>query len=450
MKFNLAIAGAVLPSIAMGFPQMMGGSREDMIKMLEKRAAEEQLAKREPQVLSTVTGLLSTVVNDVRGLLEGSVAEGVLNPSDKRPEPGYTFQAPGPNDSRGPCPGLNLLANYGYLPRNGYVNYGQVLEATARGFNMGTDLATVLAVFAILADGDLVTESWYLGAGPNNVGGLNRHSTVEADISPHREDYYTGCGNNHAVSSRLVKQSVALAAAGSKQYDMALMAQQYAKNADFSKQYNPYLYAFPFPQIVSLGAFAFYPNFFSNGTYGSGGVPNYESISSIVGWQLDESTGEFEYVPEQWPENWYRRSTPYGAVEALTDAYTEIYPSNIVVPRASTLLTPNFNATTLLCDIYQGIQSITPLILSGTEKDVATAVSWALGKLTPILGSGALGCPSSDLSPEAPDILFPSASATGGPINSPSAQATNAGNNVYSKVYFASAPTVPACSAGAP
>ncbi|KAH0156457.1 hypothetical protein KCU82_g10297, partial [Aureobasidium melanogenum] len=177
MKFNLAIAGAVLPSIAMGFPQMMGGSREDMIKMLEKRAAEEQLAKREPQVLSTVTGLLSTVVNDVRGLLEGSVAEGVLNPSDKRPEPGYTFQAPGPNDSRGPCPGLNLLANYGYLPRNGYVNYGQVLEATARGFNMGTDLATVLAVFAILADGDLVTESWYLGAGPNNVGGLNRHST---------------------------------------------------------------------------------------------------------------------------------------------------------------------------------------------------------------------------------------------------------------------------------
>lgn len=69
MKFNLAIAGAVLPSIALGFPQMMGGSKEDMIKMLEKRAAEEQLAKREPQLLSGVTSLLSTVLNDVRGLL---------------------------------------------------------------------------------------------------------------------------------------------------------------------------------------------------------------------------------------------------------------------------------------------------------------------------------------------------------------------------------------------
>ncbi|KAG9855841.1 hypothetical protein KCU98_g1703, partial [Aureobasidium melanogenum] len=449
MKFNLAIAGAVLPSIVMGFPQMMGGSKEDMIKMLEKRAVEEQLAKRDPSLVSDVTGLLSTVVSDVKGLL-GSVAGGILNPSDKRPEPGYTFQAPGPNDSRGPCPGLNLLANYGYLPRNGYVSYSQVLDATARGFNMGTDLATVLAVFAFLTDGDLVTESWYLGAGPNNVGGLNRHSTVEADISPHREDYYTGCGNNHAVSSRLVKQSVAIAAAGSGKYDMATMAQQYAKNADFSKQYNPYLYAFPFPQIVSLGAFAFYPNFFSNGTYGSGGVPNYESVSSIVGWQLNETTGDFEYVPEKWPENWYRRSTPYGAVEALTDAYTEIYPSNIVVPGASTLLTPNFNATTLLCDIYQGINSITPLTLGGTEEDVASAISWALGKLTPILGSGALGCPSDTLSPNEPDILFPSVSATGGPINSPSAQATNAGNNVYNKVYFATAPTAPACSAGAP
>lgn len=69
MKFNLAIAGAVLPSIAMGFPQMMGGSKEDMLKMLKERAAEEELAKREPQVLSGVTSLLSTVTNDVRGLL---------------------------------------------------------------------------------------------------------------------------------------------------------------------------------------------------------------------------------------------------------------------------------------------------------------------------------------------------------------------------------------------
>ncbi|KAI5242718.1 hypothetical protein E4T43_04629 [Aureobasidium subglaciale] len=446
MKFNLAIAGAVLPSLALGFPQMMGGTKQDMVNMLKEKAVEEEMAKRDPQLLNVVGGLLGTIVSDVNGLL-GSVAQGLLNPNDKRPEPGYTFQAPGPNDSRGPCPGLNLLANYGYLPRNGYVNFGQVLEATARGFNMGTDLAAVLAVFSVLADGDLVTESFYLGAGPNNVGGLNRHSTAEADVSPHREDYYTGCGDNHHVSSRLVQQGVQIIKAGSGQYDMAAMAQQYAKNADFSKKYNPFLYAFPFPQIVSLGAFAFYPQFFSNGTYGLGGVPNYESVSSIVGFELDKSTGNFKYVPEKWPTNWYRRSYPYGAVQALADAFLQIYPSNIIVPGVSQLGTPNFNVTNILCDVFQGIRSITPLVIAGTEKDAAVAADWAINKLVPYLGVGALGCSLDTLSPDQGDILFPSATRTGGPINSPSAQAKRAGNNVYNKVYFKTAPTTPACNA---
>jgi hypothetical protein len=31
----------------------------------------------------------------------------------------YKYQAPGPNDSRSPCPALNALANHGYLPRDG-------------------------------------------------------------------------------------------------------------------------------------------------------------------------------------------------------------------------------------------------------------------------------------------------------------------------------------------
>ena len=32
----------------------------------------------------------------------------------------HAWQAPGPNDARGPCPGLNALANHGYLPRDGF------------------------------------------------------------------------------------------------------------------------------------------------------------------------------------------------------------------------------------------------------------------------------------------------------------------------------------------
>ena len=181
-------------------------------------------------------------------------------------------------------------ANTGYLPRNGTVNYGQVVEATARGFNMGTDLASLLATFAVITDGDLVTESWKLGEGTNGLGGLNRHSTVEADVSPNREDYYNGCGDNHHLSSRIFKQNVdVVAKSSSKQFDLDNMGDHFSLSASFSKNYNPYLYYFPFPSIVSFAAFAFYPQFFSNGTYGFGGVANYESISSIIG---------AEYSPE--------------------------------------------------------------------------------------------------------------------------------------------------------
>ena len=42
----------------------------------------------------------------------------------------HQFIAPGPDDARGPCPGLNALANHGYLPRNGRANVVQFIQAT--------------------------------------------------------------------------------------------------------------------------------------------------------------------------------------------------------------------------------------------------------------------------------------------------------------------------------
>jgi hypothetical protein len=441
MKFTQAITLA-LPALAAAYPGMISGASsraelEDLIRAEIKR-------EPEPQLGNPVGTLIGSLGDAVSGLLN-SVGNAIVVKSNLRPEPGYTFQAPGPGDSRGPCPGLNLLANYGYLPRNGYVNFGQVLAATSRGFNMGTDLATVLATFAVLGDGDLASLSFYLGAGKNGVGGLNRHSTVEADVSPSREDYYNGCGDNHHLSSRLVKQMVTFASKDpNKQFSMNVMGQHYGQSASFSKTYNPFLYYFPFPQIVSLGAFAFYPQFFSNGTYGAGGVPNYKSIMSIIGAEYDQSSGEFKYVPEKWPENWYRRATPYGAVQALTDAFLQIYPRNIIVPGVAQVGTPNLSVQTVLCDIYQGINSITPLALGRTEEDTAKAISWALSVLDPVLGGTALGCPDSTISP---NWLYPNATAAGGPANPPKVPSdSNTGDNVYNKIYFRTPPTSPQCS----
>lgn len=306
---------------------------------------------------------------------------------------------------------------------------------------MGADLATVLVVFAVLADGDIPTESWYLGSGPGSVGGLNRHSTVEADVSPNREDFYNGCGDNHHLSSRMFTQNVGFAASSlTKDFGLETMTRQYSANAAFSKNYNPYLYYFPFPSIVSFVAFAFYPQYFSNGTYGLGGVANYESISSIIGAKLN-GEGHYEYVPERWPENWYRRSFEYGAVQALADGIP-IYLSNPIVMGVGQVGTPNLTPTTVLCDLYQGINSIVPLFISGTEEEIANAATWAISMLDGAFDFTTLGCPSSVLSPN----LFSNASMEGGALNPPPSIVSNAANNVYNKVYFTATPTAPLCN----
>lgn len=42
----------------------------------------------------------------------------------------HKWVAPGPNDIRGPCPGLNALANHGYFPHNGVVPLITAAKAT--------------------------------------------------------------------------------------------------------------------------------------------------------------------------------------------------------------------------------------------------------------------------------------------------------------------------------
>lgn len=45
----------------------------------------------------------------------------------------HAWKAPGKTDQRGPCPGLNALANHGYLPHNGIGTLDQFIGATMKG-----------------------------------------------------------------------------------------------------------------------------------------------------------------------------------------------------------------------------------------------------------------------------------------------------------------------------
>ncbi|KAI9711967.1 MAG: hypothetical protein M1828_001766 [Chrysothrix sp. TS-e1954] len=103
-------------------------------------------------------------------------------------DPRFTnWQAPGPNDVRSPCPGLNTLANHGFIPHNGKNNTLPVLiEGLKAGMNMGVDFSTAIGGGGILSS-------------PNPLGGafdlndLDEHNfPIEHDGSLSRQDAYFG------------------------------------------------------------------------------------------------------------------------------------------------------------------------------------------------------------------------------------------------------------------
>ncbi|KIK65154.1 hypothetical protein GYMLUDRAFT_71040 [Collybiopsis luxurians FD-317 M1] len=97
----------------------------------------------------------------------------------------HQWEAPGPNDSRGPCPGLNTLANHAFLPRNGSnITVPVVLKAINDGFNFKP--INIMRVAAKL--GLLTTD-----AEDNfSLSELALHGTLEHDVSLSRNDFALG------------------------------------------------------------------------------------------------------------------------------------------------------------------------------------------------------------------------------------------------------------------
>lgn len=120
------------------------------------------------------------------------------------------FVAPGPNDARGPCPGLNAMANHGYIPHSGVATIQQFINGTYQVFGMGLDLGAFLAVYGAVYDGDLT--AWSIGgpnlalpAGPGGLtapptGLIGSHNKYETDASPTMPDLYQ-YGNNYKMVS---------------------------------------------------------------------------------------------------------------------------------------------------------------------------------------------------------------------------------------------------------
>ncbi|KAF4996556.1 hypothetical protein FGRMN_4440 [Fusarium graminum] len=93
--------------------------------------------------------------------------------------------APGADASRGPCPGLNTLANHGYLPRDGKnINLEILAEGMLNGYNIEKMDAVILYTQAIR------TSPKYPLARSFDLADLGRHNILEHDISISRSDAY--------------------------------------------------------------------------------------------------------------------------------------------------------------------------------------------------------------------------------------------------------------------
>ncbi|KAG8922363.1 hypothetical protein FRC00_007523 [Tulasnella sp. 408] len=122
----------------------------------------------------------------------------------KKGDPGFDglwpqYCAPREGDSRSPCPGLNVLANHGILPRNGrHITYKEMSQAIQKAFNLSPTLGDQLTSSALLVD---------QGRGWIDLGDLNALGVIQHDASLTRHDI-AFVPDQGAPDSYLVKRFV--------------------------------------------------------------------------------------------------------------------------------------------------------------------------------------------------------------------------------------------------
>jgi hypothetical protein len=137
MRFVQAALVAALVQSSLAFPGM-----------LKKRAAALYTAPY------TYTG--------AKNGIPGSGVGGIQVPATG--DKAHAYTAPGSTDIRGPCPGLNAAANHNFLSHDGITTFDELVDAQQNLYNVGYDLAVVLATLGVALDGDIVTGKLSIGS----------------------------------------------------------------------------------------------------------------------------------------------------------------------------------------------------------------------------------------------------------------------------------------------
>lgn len=260
-------------------------------------------------------------------------------------------------DQRGPCPGLNALANHNYLPHNGVAAWTDIFNQTVTGsclafhllslpfkslpssrcrkedadkqqvYGLGEDIAGFLAIYGAIFDGNIISlDPGYSIGGPssasqNILGGLGllgtpqglsgSHNKYESDASAARYDLYSG-GNDYKVDlSRFQALYDLQATEASPSYDLSVWTGHRKNMFLKSKNENPNFFYAPFAGVIaSTGGFSFPPRMFSNKSaeYPDNGILNKEVLKSFFAISGPDDALVYTYGHEQIPANFYRRA----------------------------------------------------------------------------------------------------------------------------------------------
>ncbi|KAH6905561.1 Chloroperoxidase [Coprinopsis sp. MPI-PUGE-AT-0042] len=239
----------------------------------------------------------------------------------------HPYIAPGPGDQRGPCPGLNVLANHGYLPRTGVATPAQIIEAVQEGFNMHYTAARVAAYGAHLLNGNQVSDLLSIGgkthltgpspAPPAHAGGNNVHNTCEGDVSLSRADAYFGDGHsfNQTIFDKFIEYSEMY---GGGYYTLAVAQEYVWSRIQDSIHTNPEFNIANTRYSGMYGTAAFPLQFFVDGRIGP---PNVQSA------RLSIENATLIFRDGRFPEDFWRPSAPTG-----TDGMQEIFSAHPIGP----------------------------------------------------------------------------------------------------------------------
>lgn len=221
-------------------------------------------------------------------------------------------------DVRGPCPGLNAMANHGYLPRSGVGGHLDFIQGTLAVFGMSEDLSGFLTVFGATLDGDGL--QWSIGGPSKHLPGVppligtpqgisGSHNRYEADVSPTRGDLYK-FNNDYSLQMPQFELLYNMGMAAGDEYSLATLRDFRAKRFQNSIKTNPYFFNGPFTgTLVAPAAFEFIYRFMGNKseTHPRGHLKSDVLMSFF---SVKKKNGKLVHTPgyERIPDNWYKRA----------------------------------------------------------------------------------------------------------------------------------------------